>query len=274
MSGWGRDLATLWTNCVPPSRPSYAEMWIYTNYLNKLRRFFNPVKLLVLGSTPEFRDWGYDENLEISVIDQSKDYYEVISRELRHKNLQETLFISKWEEMTFPHKFDIIIGDLAIGNIQPEMFDVFLENVKNALSQFGLFMGKSFLWKDDEQIKTPAQIIREYNDSEKVHPYTFINHQLGLYCLNKESNLINFGQMYCELETLHKSGELDSVVYSFFQNLGWNAEMNFSFFAPSQEFFIEHVNKKLNFVKFEFPVEKYVNVFPIYIVTQKGGYSL
>lgn len=33
MSGWDRELATIWTNNVAPSRPSHSEMFVYTQYL-------------------------------------------------------------------------------------------------------------------------------------------------------------------------------------------------------------------------------------------------
>jgi len=86
MSGWGRELATIWTNNVAPSRPSNSEMCVYTKYLRQLRETFRRrIKILILGSTPEFRDWGYEENLIIHVVDKSEDYYNTVSREIRHK---------------------------------------------------------------------------------------------------------------------------------------------------------------------------------------------
>ena len=150
MSGWGKELANIWTNNVAPSRPSCSEICVYTSYLRKLQKeIHHPIKLLVLGSTPEFRDWGYDENLKVYVVDKSKDYYEQVSRELRHKNLKETVFFSSWEDMHFEEKFDLIVGDLSIGNIEPHRFDDFLTNIRNSLSNEGVFMGKSFIWGDN-----------------------------------------------------------------------------------------------------------------------------
>ena len=40
MSGWGRELATIWTNNVAPSRPSNSEMCVYTKYLRQLQETF------------------------------------------------------------------------------------------------------------------------------------------------------------------------------------------------------------------------------------------
>lgn len=270
MSGWGKELATIWTNNVAPSRPSCSEMCVYTKYLRELQeKIQHPVKLLVLGSTPEFRDWGYEENLLINVVDKSREYYEEVSREIRHKNLKENVYFSMWEDMEFQEKFDIIIGDLSIGNVEQLKFDKFLKCISMALSNDGVFLGKSFLWSENEPVKTPKQIIDEYAKSNHIHPYTFINHQLGLYCLNKEKFSIDFSQMYQELFNLHSIGYIDNNLFSYFQNVGWNTEMKFEFFAPSQTAFIKQVNKTLKFIKFVNTVDVYTNVFPIYVIKKK-----
>lgn len=270
MSGWGKELADIWTNNVAPSRPSCAELALYTKYLRKIQAIVDhPIKLLVLGSTPEFRDWGYDENMEINVVDKSKEYYEQISREIRHKNLKEKVYFLKWEDMHFDKKYDIIIGDLSIGNVEPNRFREFLINIRDALSDNGIFMGKSFIWRDTELVKSPKEIVDNYKHSIHIHPYTFINHQLGLYCLDKKKYSIDFGRMYQELKRLFDDGYIDKELFSNFQNVGWNTEMKFKFFAPSEQFFVQNVNDVLRLVKFEHTEDIYTNVFPIFIIKKR-----
>lgn len=270
MSGWGKELATIWTNNVAPSRPSCSEMCVYTRYLRELqKRIQRPVKLLVLGSTPEFRDWGYEENLLINVVDKSGEYYKEVSREIRHKNLKENVYFSLWEDMKFREEFDVIIGDLSIGNVEQSKFDKFLKCISMALSDDGIFLGKSFLWTEDEPVKSPKQIIDEYVNAKYVHPYTFINHQLGLYCLDKAKFSIDFSQMYQELLNLYNTGYIDDNLFSYFQNVGWNTEMKFEFFAPSQTAFVKQVNKILKFIAFEHTADVYTNVFPIYVIKKE-----
>lgn len=270
MSGWGRELATIWTNNVAPSRPSNSEMCVYTKYLRQLQETFRRrIKILILGSTPEFRNWGYEENLIIHVVDKSEDYYNTVSREIRHKNLKEELHVSLWENMIFSEQFDIVIGDLSVGNVDPEKFDEFLENVEKALVPGGLFMGKSFIWDDNELVKDPKNIIDEYNLSNGIHPYTFINHQLGLYCLDKKNYLIDFSQMYKELVDLRNIGYIGEDLFSFFTDVGWNTEMKFKFFSPSQELFKRKVNEHLSFITFEHTMDMYTNVFPIYVAKKE-----
>lgn len=271
MSGWNKELANIWTNTVAPSRPSNSEMCVYTKYLRKLQlKKSKKIKLLVLGSTPEFRDWGFEQNLEINVVDKSREYYNYISREIRHKNIKEKVYIQSWESMQFNTQFDLILGDLSIGNVDSDFFDVFLNNIKNALSEGGLFLGKSLIWDENEVVKSPIEIINDFKHQSYIHPYTFINHRLGLYCMDRKSNTLNFNVMYNELEKLYKNGNIDQNVFSCFTDVGWSTEMKFSFFSPNKNQFIECVNKYLQFVKFEYTDDCYTKVFPIYIITKKG----
>lgn len=272
MSGWNKDLAYIWTNNVAPSRPSNSEMCIYTKYLRELQlKKRTKIRLLVLGATPEFRDWGFEQNLEISVVDKSREYFDIISREIRHKNIRENVYFQPWENMSFNTKFDLILGDLAIGNVNPNYFHRFLKNVKNAISDDGLFLGKSLIWDEKEEIKSPVEIIKEYKLQSFIHPYTFINHRLGLYCMNRNNNTLDFSVMYNELKRLFENGDIDETVFSFFTDVGWNTEMKFRFFSPTQRQFINCVNKELKFIKFEHSKDCYTNVFPIYVIT-KGDY--
>ncbi len=267
--GWNKCLAEIWTKNVAPSRPSSFELSEYTRLLRSLQKKLNhKIRLLVLGSTPEFRDWGYEEDMEIHVVDKSIEYYTTITREVRHKQLKETFHLAEWEEMSFDCQFDIIIGDLSIGNIDYQRFDNFLYNIQQALSEHGLFIGKSFIWEETIESKTPKQIIDDYYSSIPIHPYTFINHQLGYYCLDKEKNEIDFSRMYNEMYVLYESGIIDRNLFSYFQNIGWDTEMKFKFFAPSKSQFEKRVMKFFPYVSFIHTEDIYSCLFPIFIISK------
>lgn len=271
MSGWGEQLAIIWTNNVQPSRPSNEEMVIYTKYLRFVQKNIGnrKAKLLVLGSTPEFRDWGYEQNLDITVVDKSKEYYDAISKEIRHKNIKEKLIVSEWECMSFHDEFDVIIGDLAIGNVDSSRFDNFLECVRLALSDKGIFIGKSFIWKDDKIVHSPEEIIDIYRKKSYIHPYNIINHMMALYCVDREKMELDFSVMYNLLKELEKNNYLTSDIMSYFENIGWNTEMKFKFFSPSQVYFREKINQHLQFIKYEFTNDEFTHEFPVYIAKKE-----
>lgn len=270
MSDWGKMLAYTWTNNVPPSRPSINELGLYRRYLDKIREVKRkPIRLLVLGSTPEFRDWGFEECLDITVVDKSKDYYDAISRELRHKNIKETLIISRWEDMEFSGEFDLILGDLAVGNIEKERINDFITAIYRALAPGGYFLGKSFFWTENDIVLTPKRIVMDFYHNKQVHPYTFINHQLGLYCLDREQFEIDFSSMYREIVKLKEDGDINDELFAYFENVGWNTDMKFSFFAPTRHFFENKIRQKLKFIGYIDSLEVYSNLFPIYVAMKE-----
>lgn len=105
---WNKELASLWTKNLPPCRPSWSEMTIYTKYLRERQAQFphRKIKLLILGSSAEFRDWGHQENMDVTVIDCSKEYHNTIKREMKHKCCEERLIVQPWQDMTFENEFD------------------------------------------------------------------------------------------------------------------------------------------------------------------------
>lgn len=263
-------LAYTWTNNVPPSRPSINELCLYRRYLDKIREVKRQqIRLLVLGSTPEFRDWGFEENLVITVVDKSKEYYETISRELRHKNIKETLVISRWENMEFSGEFDLIVGDLSIGNIEKERIDDFINSIYRALAPGGYFLGKSFFWTENDIVLAPKQIVMDFYHNKQIHPYTFINHQLGLYCLDREQCEIDFSSMYREMVKLREAGDIDDNIFSYFNNVGWNTDMKFTFFAPTRHYFENKIKQKLAFIGYNDSLEIYSNLFPVYVAMKE-----
>ena len=161
---WNKDLALLWTRNLPPCRPSFSEMYIYTKYLRKKQKKYpdRKIQLLILGSSAEFRDWGHQENMNVTIIDCSEEYHNTIKREMKHKHAEETLILNRWQDMSFHKEFDLIVGDLIIGNLYPNEVPPFLERIKDALMDDGYFMTKSFFRKDLEEIKSLDRIFKDY----------------------------------------------------------------------------------------------------------------
>lgn len=270
---WDTNLALIWTKMVGPSRPTISELNVYTKYAHKLMEHKKTkLSLLVLGSTPEFRDWGYEENMTVTVMDKSKAYNSAINRELRHKliveNLTETFIESDWQQLSDVNKYDIIIGDLAIGNIHPEHLDGFLQKVSNALKEDGLFLGKSFFVPRNYKTILPKDLILNYYKNPPYHPYSALVFDLTMYCLD-ENNLLDFQIQYNELMKLYKEGILKEETFVFFENVGWESEMKFKFYVPSCDTYECLVKKYMKIISVEYGNDVYSKNFPLYIITKK-----
>lgn len=273
--GWNNDLACLWTKMVGPSRPTVSELTVYSKYAHALmEKKKRRLKLLVLGSTPEFRDWGFEENMEVWVMDANLDYHNTINREIRHKciidseHYKESVVCGFWQDMDFIDEFDIIIGDLAIGNIPPERLEEFISKVKTALTKDGMFLGKSFFVPDDYKKVDFKELMKDYYNGAPYNPYSFLAFHLTMHCLD-ENNMLNFKKQYDFLQELHKQGIVKKETLTYFENVGWDTAMKFGFHCPKQSDYKHLLEKYLFIETTEYGQDIYSPYFPLYIATKK-----
>ncbi|MBQ4443231.1 MAG: hypothetical protein II896_01040 [Clostridia bacterium] len=184
---WTADYARTWHSMKAPSRPSKSELEIYGEYFEIVKRKKSSTivpNVLILGSTVEFRQLAYSKGFKVYVIDYSREYYDEISTEIDPKIKEEESFIyADWLQMAsiFSQNktiFDIIIGDLAIGNVAPNSISVFFSNIEQILSQEGYLLGKS-VYKFSNYYKSHEQIIaklKEIAEDERITKESLYGH--------------------------------------------------------------------------------------------------
>lgn len=274
---WGSDLAICWTKMVGPSRSTISELAVYTKYVRVLQNHLKrKLKILVLGSTPEFRDWAFEENMEVTVMDYSLEYHNTISREIRHKCIldmkesNEKLICKNWTELDATLKYDIIIGDLVIGNILPNELENFIYKISNALEDDGLFLGKSFFVPKNYKTIPPQELLENYYKGPPYHPYSALAFDLTMFCID-ENNMLSFKKQYNELLKLKQQGLITNETMSHFENVGWDKEMKFYFYVPYAEEYESLIKKYLNIFCVEYGNDIYSDKFPLYIITNKNS---
>ncbi len=259
---------------VGPSRPTISELAVYTKYAQQLQRSVKrKLKLLVLGSTPEFRDWGFENNFDITVLDCNEDYNKAIFREIRHKCIIEKTIIDRWQNLNSVNEYDIIVGDLVIGNIEPSELNDFLFRISKALTQNGLFLGKSFYRMADYKPKDMEQLVLEYYDGPPWHPYSAFVYDLTLGCLD-ERNMLSFLKQYEVLLRLHEKGVLRDETFECFQGVGWEKEMKFLFHVPDLAEYEQLVERYMKIYAVEYGSDIYSPHFPLHIICRKDNILL
>ena len=274
-SNWDSNLALIWTKMVGPSRPTISEMAVYTRYAHKLMLKNNEkLRILILGSTPEFRDWGFEENMDVWVMDANFDYHNNINRELRHKTIltekkyKEHLIIDKWQNLNIENYFDIIIGDLVIGNIPPSELENSLYRISRALKNNGLFLGKSFFFPNDYKQNDWTKILDNYYSSYPYHPYSYFTFYLTMDCLD-ENHMLNFNRQYKKVLQLYQDGLMKEETFGYFKNLGWEKEMEFEFHVPTIKTYEKLLKKFFKIEAIEYSEDIYSPYFPLYIATKE-----
>lgn len=271
---WSNKLAKTWTNNVAPSRPTVCELALFTKILRSLQSASNmQLSVLILGSTPEFRDWAYEENLQITVVDYSREYHDMISREVRHKNMHYELVLERWEDMDFNNRFDLVIGDLTIGNIQPNKLDTFLANVCRSLTVGGYFLGKNVFRNVGRQRRSPEEVIASYYKGNPYHPYSALVYELAMSTVGEGESHLNFQQLFRLVTDLRHRGLLKEKEFEYFCNVGLDADLDFTFFIPSIEEFECAVRKSGLYVEsIQHTEDVFTKFYPLYIL-RKGVLS-
>jgi hypothetical protein len=267
---WGKDLARIWLQYVPPARPSASELRIYTSYLRQVQSTLHrKVNLLILGSTTEFRDWGYEHDLNVTVIDANIDYYRENSLSTRYQNSSEKLVNKRWQDMDFQSEFDIIVGDMVIGNLLPGEVPDFLERVSQALTSNGIFMTKS-VFKNRKRIKNLEETVRKYYITQRqLHPLSALSYDLLMHTMDGQQEMLSFHHMWRTVNEANKSGFLKRETLESFSKLGWSDHMNIQFYMPEGENWEAMINKSFHGFRKEYSDDIYTKDIPLYIIQNR-----
>jgi SAM-dependent methyltransferase len=267
-ASWGGALAKLWTNYVPPCRPSVSELAICTKYLRDLQRSRPAtIAIMVLGSTTEFRDWAHEEGLRCTIIDYSPDYHRNIAWELRYKFRNETVVHQRWQEMSFEGLFDLVVGDLVVGNLSSAELPSFLTRTYRALRPGGYFITKSFFSPDWAEDSSVEDVVARYQRSPVPgHPYAALIYDIAVACVDRRTGELRFAEMYERLRDLVDQGLMERELFRLFENLGWQNNMKFSFYMPTFGEWQEMAAKVFDRVVQEKGNDVYSPDFPIYVL--------
>lgn len=266
---WNKEFASLWTKTVGPSRPSVSELSIYTQVAHELQdKLKRKLDILILGSTTEFRDWAYEENFNITVIDANHEYYKEISKYLKHKDIMkiEKVVVCKWEDMDFENEYDIIIGDSSIGNIPKDKLEIFVKRVKKALRNYGLFLGKSYFIPNNYIKILPEGIARNYSLSKSCYnPFSYMIFDLVMYSLDS-NNIIDFNVLYHELLKLRDSNLINDEILKKFDEIELESKTYFKYHVPKIEEYELLIKKYFNIKDIKYGLDIYSKKFPLYII--------
>lgn len=155
-----------------PGRPTKDEIRIFLHYLNRSgileRAGKRKIKALVLGATPELRDMLARIKADVSLIDLSKYMIREMTK-LRKIRSKEHKFTGDWIKTPFPDGyFDVVVGDLAQGNIAKDKKQAFLKEIARVLKKNGYFIQRIFHIPPNLRCRDPDDILDEYSG----YPYT------------------------------------------------------------------------------------------------------
>lgn len=263
---WGIKKAKAYWNFVPPARPSSSELCICTSHLRKIQKRLNrKVDLLVLGSTTEFRDWGFEQYLNVSVIDYSRVYHNEVNKTRRHGNRNEKLIYQRWQDMKFFNHFDIIAGDSVIFNLNKADTDIVLKNIYQALRKRGIFITKS-VFKGDKKVGDIESIFKNYYEKySHYNPVTSVLYDLNMCYRDNKNETVNYCQIFEHIKSLYASRKINKDTFNVFKQYRWY-EFDFNLYIPTFESWENSIIKYFKQYKKLYSDDLYSKDMPLYIL--------
>ncbi len=283
---WNSDMANVWKSIYPPSRPSQSEIECYRYYFKKVKNnaeVYKP-KVLILGSTKEIRMLSAEMGFITTVVDYNENYYQEVSKELPIDIVkQEELVVSNWSDMLMHTKlrnkrFDIIISDLAIGNIKPEKLEVTLENITRLLRKGGYLLGKNLYSFSRDIINRDVIKNMLYNylrdtDSTCESAYADTMYNLSIFATQEsESRKINFDNIYTMVyQICHELNKTDSCLYEVYcgDKTSFKKKMELSFYTYPLFEVVKIIQKELYFIDTSYGKDSYSKKFPLMVFTKR-----
>lgn len=172
-----------WDNYPSPIRPSRGDIGIYRNFLKQKTAKKN---ILILGATPELRDLVAEEaGAKIYVADFSYRMPYAMLKYTKHADpLKERWIKDNWLELPFPQGFfDVILGDLVLQQLPPQIEDAFLKKMRLLLKQDGIFISRFQFLDEEFQKQNIDDIVRKTLNSPLTENQKFILLKLRLIWL-------------------------------------------------------------------------------------------
>lgn len=266
---WTKKMAEVWKNYQPPIRPSAQTLKVIEGYLNqKIKQKGQETKVLILGSTPEFRDLVLKKNLIPTVVDYSEDNNRALGSLKKVKKGQEIFVKQDWRKLKLDEKFDLVLAEASLTVLAKKDVPGFLKRVKDLLALDGYFLAKTWI-RPSPKKQDLQQILRDYrkNYANRIF-YTVAMGPLYSYFYNQKKNSIALKDFQAKLEKLYQQGILRQKEIQSTRCLGYK-DLPLKLYIPLKSEIIKLMEKhfKIQAIKPSgFCNSKY---FPVFVLRPK-----
>ena len=263
-TNWDVRMANAWKNYKPPTRPSKDELEVFKSFIDKRLKNNKDIKILILGSTPEFRDLASKAKLVPYVADYSKNNF--LALRLLKKYKGKEIFLNQdWKNLKINKKFDLILAEASLNMVEAKNIDKVLRNVKNHLKDDGLFIAKT--WNRIPKYKLSLKKV--VNTYRKKYPKgSFKWHMTQYtysYLYNIKKNEIAQKDFYLAMKRFYKNKKITKKEFDCFNGLSYETTKMKVYFPLKREI-INKIKKHFKIQQTITPKPIGVNVIPIYVL--------
>lgn len=210
---WDKQLALQWGKYDYPVRPGI-ELEIYERAVRHIKKSVINPRVLILGSTPEFRDLLIKYKITPFCCDINPEVYKALRLLMKRKD-KEIFIESDWRKYRSKEKFDLVIGHDVFNMLPPRSTNILAQNIAKNLKPRGRFIHSVLLKTAAKPKINPAQGFVNYRSfpqviKRKVSFFTAVYSHLIVYLCQQNLNYYTQNDVLMLVEELYKKGLVTS----------------------------------------------------------------
>ncbi|MDO8626565.1 MAG: hypothetical protein Q7K39_03900 [Candidatus Magasanikbacteria bacterium] len=214
---WTKHIADSWNMWTPPDRPSPGELAVYEKALQGILARKKNARLLVLGSTSEFRDLAAKYKVPCTVLEYRAENYDILGSLMKRKKYRETLVVGDWRTAKLKQKVDLIVGDFCFGVVPKADQTKFIKNVSTFLAPGGVCMIKTFVRYDANRGDLAASLVW-YRKHKRNRPILeSIMAPMFKYAYNFSTEVTTFPDVWKNFVKLYQKKQMTAAELKYFE---------------------------------------------------------
>lgn len=223
------DYADFWKNFREPARPNPSEIEILAPHIN------SQTNVLILGSTPEYRDLCATKNAKVTVVDYDKATYQSLSKLMKQSSRQETFIHSNWLNVNLAPEYDLILGDHVINLITKDQLPQLFQNVHNALKDEHSRWMTRIITLEGLKKQTLEDILKNYRQHYQHQDFfSCTTYDIYHQYLEKDYS-VSLGNVWNQLHASYLDGIMFADEFAVYDQLGIKNSAGKGFFYPKTE---------------------------------------
>lgn len=223
------DYADFWKNFREPARPNPSEIKILAPYINA------QTNVLILGSTPEYRDLCAVKNAKVTVVDYDQATYQSLTKLMQQSAHQETFIYSDWLNADLAPEYDLILGDHVINLIVQDKLPQLFQNILKALRNKDSLWITRLITFEGLKRQTLQDILTHYRQHHHNEDFfSCTTYDIYHQYLEKDYS-VSLGNVWEQLHTSYLDGVMTDEEFSVYDKLGIQNSIGKGFFILNQK---------------------------------------
>lgn len=182
--------AELWDKFPVPARPSKIELAICEKAIKSKLRQQKEIRLLILGSTIEYRSLCKKLGITPYVVDFSKENFDSLTKYSKEKFTKEHFIKADWLKIKDLNRYDFILGHRPANVIRHDQVAKLFKVMHQALKPGGIFFCRGNIWFPNDTDRLAALVKKWAYQKKREYPlFTYLEVALYFHCADKKGYL-------------------------------------------------------------------------------------